>query len=497
MKIGYGKMKMISGANSCLTFKTKKKMKKILFMVAAVALMAMVSCNKENANDAPQVKEPSVVMEFSASISADEESTDVKPQSSAATRTAVDFTDGPKKPKTLWLKTDEISINGEKFIVKELKNNGQSAVFVNKDVLPADFGAPYTAVYPHAAYADGGDGKITKITLPSTQTAKADKFPEDAVCAAAYSDDAVLKFKNVASVLMFQVAKACETVTISSDNALAGTVSMTPIGDDAVPTFGEGTEMTVTIKGPFAVGEKYYVAVLPGTKANFVVRHDGYLSRNAASVTIARSGFANMGTLPEPKVRLYVQSEKTVFDMNIYAWGIDGVSLPSSWPGESMTWDEEKSMYYYDFPYGIKDKKMNYIVNNGVYQTPDLDATISCPEYEDTKNVNWHWIYFKPSDNWKEGNAWFAAWFNKDGGDEYWMRSIGPENGVYGFVQPTTFTKVEFERMNPASKDMNWSNKWNSTNNLTIPTDEKNYFQCTEGWWNSHNGPWTKYTLPN
>ena len=274
-------------------------MKKILFVVAAVALMAMVSCNKENANDAPQVKEPSVIVEFSASISMGAEDTNVKPQSSAATRTTVDHS-VLKNPKTLWLGTDKISINGVAFKVKELINGGASAIFVNEGDLPADFGAPYTAVYPHAAYADGGDGKITKITLPSTQTANAGHFPEDAVCAAAYSDDAVLKFKNVASVLMFQVAKACQTVTISSDNALAGTVKMEPNGDDAVPTFGEGTEKTVTIEGPFEVGQNYYVAVLPGTKNNFVVRHDGYLSKNAASVTIARSGFANMGTLPAP-----------------------------------------------------------------------------------------------------------------------------------------------------------------------------------------------------
>ena len=91
-------------------------------MVAAVAALAMVSCNKEGADDAPQVKEPSVVVEFSASISMGDENTAVQPQSSAATRTTVDFADGPKKPKTLWQESDEISINGVKFIVKELKN---------------------------------------------------------------------------------------------------------------------------------------------------------------------------------------------------------------------------------------------------------------------------------------------------------------------------------------------------------------------------------------
>ena len=82
-------------------------MKKILFMVAAVALMAMVSCNKENANDAPQVKEPSVIVEFSASISMGAEDTAVKPQSSAATRTTVDFA----KSKTIWEESDIIFID--------------------------------------------------------------------------------------------------------------------------------------------------------------------------------------------------------------------------------------------------------------------------------------------------------------------------------------------------------------------------------------------------
>ena len=44
---------MTSIGNS-LTIKTKKEMKKNLFMVAAVALMALVSCNKEEINNGVQ-----------------------------------------------------------------------------------------------------------------------------------------------------------------------------------------------------------------------------------------------------------------------------------------------------------------------------------------------------------------------------------------------------------------------------------------------------------
>ena len=132
--------------NRCLTIKTKKEMKKNLFMVAAVALMASVSCNKEEvtngATEQPQPQEPSVVVEFTASLG-DE-----------ATKTTLN------EGKTLWLESDKISINGQVFKVKELVDGGASATFVNESELPAGFAAPYTALYP---------ANVTEV--PSTQTA--------------------------------------------------------------------------------------------------------------------------------------------------------------------------------------------------------------------------------------------------------------------------------------------------------------------------------------
>lgn len=230
-------------------------MKKNLFMVAAVALMALVSCNKEEINNSTvdvQPQQPSVTVEFTAGFSA----------------TKTSLVDG----KTVWVETDAISINGQKFVVKELLNDGAKAVFENEGDLPEGFTAPYTAVYPY-----GSNG------IPATQTAYADNFDPTAVIETATSETTSLSFQNASSLLKFQVPAACQTVTISSDNALAGS--------DA---------KTVTVNGPFATGKTYYVAVLPGTKNNFVVRIDGYLSRNDASVDIPRSTIANMKTLPAP-----------------------------------------------------------------------------------------------------------------------------------------------------------------------------------------------------
>lgn len=257
-----GQKTTICGANRCLTIKMKIKMKKTLLMVAAVAMMAFTACNKENIIGGNEVETPTEdsvvspvsVVEFTASF--------------GATKTTLD----EAGEKTLWVASDKISINGEEFEIKELIDGGAAAKFVNVKELPEDFAAPFTAKYPY-----GVEG------IPSTQQATPGTFDPNAALEIAESEDHNLSFTNVASLLKFQVPAACETVTISSDDVLAGS--------DA---------KTVTVNGPFATDKTYYVAVLPGTKNNFVVRIDGYLSRNKASVQIPRSTIANMKTLPAP-----------------------------------------------------------------------------------------------------------------------------------------------------------------------------------------------------
>ena len=243
-------------------------------MVAAVALMALVSCNKEEINNSvvePQEPQaPSVTVEFTASLGEEE------------TKTTLDA----ENKKTLWVETDEISINGHKFTIKEIQEDGK-AIFVNATELPADFAAPFTAIYPY-----GSDGKV-----PAEQEAVAGNFDPKAVIETATSENHSLSFKNVTSLLKFQVPAACKSVSVASDDVLAG-----------------DSDKVVTISGDFVAGKDYYVAVLPGTKKNFVVRIDGYLSKNAASVTINPSTIANMKTLPaaiDAKWRL-----KGAFDWN-------------------------------------------------------------------------------------------------------------------------------------------------------------------------------------
>ena len=284
-------------------------MKKNLFMVAAVALMAMVSCNKiENNNGGEEVVVPTIPFEFTAYASEKSVPSPETQQPAMAqkvdTKATLVYDENGKNPKTHWKSTDKINVNGFEFTVDPESEFGAGARFVGK--VDENFGTEYKAVYPSSA------GKTwDAITVKSNQTAQADTFDPDALVAVAYSNtDNVLAFKHVTSLLKFQVPAACQTVTISSDDALTGTIKITKVVNDDPSTQNENESnveyevtdpqntLTVTCEGGFKADTYYYVAVLPDVKNNFVVRIDGYLSTNKDKVTIKRSTIANMKTLP-------------------------------------------------------------------------------------------------------------------------------------------------------------------------------------------------------
>lgn len=422
-------------------------------MVAAVALMALVSCNKEEINnggvDPQEPQAPSVTVEFTASLGEEE------------TKTTLDATN----KKTLWVETDVISINGQKFTIKEIQKDGK-AIFVNDAELPADFGAPFTAIYPY-----GSDGKV-----PAEQDAVAGNFDPKAVIETATSENHSLSFKNVTSLLKFQVEAACDAVTLSSDDDLA-----------------TGSK-TVTINGDFKTGETYYVAVLPGDKTNFAVSIEGCELRSAPKVSINRSSIVNMGNLKN-RVRLYINSEKTGFPMNLYGWGLDDVTF--AWPGKALSWDDTAKKYYYDFPLSVFNSELGFNINVNGDQCKSNDLKVSLNALDVIYDLNWKWLYLKPNSNWKQSSAKFAAYFftkNKSG--EYWQWAMKLDNDTYGcLIPPGDFKNLIFCRMASDASYMGWDKKWNQTGDLTIPTNGNNLFTIPSGAWDGSTSAWSKKTF--
>ena len=102
-------------------------------------------------------------------------------------------------------------------------------------------------------------------------------------------------------------------------------------------------------------------------------------------------------------------------------------------------------------------------------------------------------LYFKPNSGWKQDSARFAmySW----GGGQHWasMTKVdGETEDIYQAELPSGDTSVIFCRMNPATTENNWNNKWNQTGDLAVPSD-KNLFTLAEGVWDGATTTWSAY----
>ena len=104
-------------------------------------------------------------------------------------------------------------------------------------------------------------------------------------------------------------------------------------------------------------------------------------------------------------------------------------------------------------------------------------------------------VYLKPSGDWNKDNARFAIYCWDDAAGEAWYdMQVTPNNPIiYSVTIPTgkDFTGFKFVRMNPATTENNWDNKWNETGNLTYDAAKTQY--NVSGW---DNGSWGEYTTP-
>ena len=116
---------------------------------------------------------------------------------------------------------------------------------------------------------------------------------------------------------------------------------------------------------------------------------------------------------------------------------------------------------------------------NEVYVTEPID-----PEAQEVV------LYLKPNANWKKDNARFAAYFFGNG--EKWVNMTDSNSdGIYEVVVPAGFVNIIFCRMNPGTTSNGWSNKWNQTGDLKVPTDGTNCYTVRENTWDKGGGTWS------
>ncbi len=100
-------------------------------------------------------------------------------------------------------------------------------------------------------------------------------------------------------------------------------------------------------------------------------------------------------------------------------------------------------------------------------------------------------IYFEVSSDWEKDNAWFAMYSWDGNGNEVFTKMDMIFGGYYTAKLDEGYSNVIFCRMNANTSDCNWSNVWNQTADLVVPSD-CNCFKINKGEWTGANGTWCR-----
>lgn len=448
-----------------------------------------------------------------------------------------------------WQPTDKISIYDGKN--NEFVNTGAAASASTsfKGVLAGKGRTHYLAAYPYndsLSFSFMGM-TIYSLYMPEKQTAVENSYDPSAAVAVAYTKTSELAFKNVSSLIKFKVisddVKSVTIIPNGDDEILAGSLNVT-IDDPLRLTIMDG-KSSVVLNGEFKKGSTYYIATLPATLKNgmTVLLNESVKSFVADyPIELARSGMVDLGTLSlvpsesqkpedpgdeeddavlsewvlkgsfnewtdEGTLPLYeVGSNYVAFD--VPASIADGFKFNSgdNWLGNGATvsvgsWmsglysgGEELNITFaassedalYDI-YLAKSLTAFCIVNAGE-TVPVRDESDSGTGDIETSGV----IYMKPNSNWLDAGAWFSAYFFGGPYGDLWMNMTDEDaDGVYECEVPVGYGNVIFVRMNPASAENSWDNKWGQTADLLVPADDNICYVIAKGSWDS--GSWTTF----
>jgi hypothetical protein len=100
-------------------------------------------------------------------------------------------------------------------------------------------------------------------------------------------------------------------------------------------------------------------------------------------------------------------------------------------------------------------------------------------------------LYLTPNANWQKDNARYAIYTIDD---EKWvdMAAVQGESNLFSGEVGDAIAKVIFCRMNPATSENNWDNKWNQSSDLDLE-EGKDHYTVAEGAWDKGDGSWSKY----
>jgi len=239
---------------------------------------------------------------------------------------------------------------------------------------------------------------------------------------------------------------------------------------------------------------------------------------DAADWTIAASNFTQSPTGTFTYEFSEVKIKNTVGSNAIY------VEVPSASASGTVGWkgsgdQADRKLYIYKTNGTVKDETRGIAMGNKVYNNVSFsssDIYTSGGKYYlvfklASSSTDWKAlgvkyvlaassgknIYLKPNGIWNTADpaARFAAYYFKSAGDGTGWVDFASYNACtpcFKATIPSGYDKVILCRMDGSKAANNWDNRWNQTDNLTVPTGNDTCWTVTD--WGA--GSWGTYTAP-
>lgn len=214
-----------------------------------------------------------------------------------------------------WTEGDQIAVysnmdysTGYKFSATNIKDiNRNTATFSGE--VPAGTESFFAVYPPERVSSASASGAV--VTIPSDQTSAAGTFYEELNITIAKgrktpgkSDVGTIRFRNVCSYVKFTVpayVSDVKSVKISSDNAIAGNLTVDYTGENPSSTIAPDGAKSISMSGSFGAGETFIFVIAPGTVSNFSIdikTASGNWTRTVSSGFTATAGKpVNLGTV--------------------------------------------------------------------------------------------------------------------------------------------------------------------------------------------------------
>ena len=263
-------------------------MKTNRFILAALFILAAVSCQKESFAGLENPRETE-----SATIVAGE-----------MTKTSLNGNN------VCWTSDDVIAVYDNFGYKNEFNIQNAEA---NYAAFSGEVTVGTTQVYAVYPYQLAGDisGSTISVTIPVDQTSKAGSFAEEHNISVAKGEktpgvEAIqdVTFKNVASILKFTVPSYIEdvkSVTFSTSRPIAGAATVDASADAPVAVVAEDGSKSVTMTGSYTAGSQFMFVLSAGEINGFTVtvvtdKATWSITKNT-TVTFAPGQYKNLGTL--------------------------------------------------------------------------------------------------------------------------------------------------------------------------------------------------------